>query len=325
MAVRAEVPGALPLGPAHDHDPGELIAHGDGQVRVALVVPVLDIEPGVELLDPGVFELQGLDLGADHGPLDAGGGLEHHLGARMQAGEVGEVLIEPLPKRFRLADVDDPAALVAEPVNPWGFGNLARRRPEGYGSVPICHEATLRSCGSNEGAPRPATMAFVGNFFAATGRMAVRFRWAIVLAWVAGAAAAMALLPSLSSVTQSDNTSFLPASAPSERAAQLASPLQGASLTAVTVVAAASGRTLTSADQLAIARLSGAMSRVGRVAGVRDAGQSADARAEQLTVLAALARSGGLATAQQAGLVANLRDVIRAAALPAGLAAHTAG
>ena len=44
-------------------------------------------------------------------------------------------------------------------------------------------------------------MAFVGTFFAATGRLAVRFRWAIVLAWAAGAAAAMTLLPSLSSVT----------------------------------------------------------------------------------------------------------------------------
>ena len=53
-------------------------------------------------------------------------------------------------------------------------------------------------------------MAFVGTFFAAVGRLSVRFRWAIVLAWVAGAVAAMALLPSLSSVTQSDNTSFLP-------------------------------------------------------------------------------------------------------------------
>ena len=57
------------------------------------------------------------------------------------------------------------------------------------------------------------------------------------------------------SVTQSDNTSFLPASAPSEQAAQLASPLQGASLTAVTVVAARPGGTLTGADQAAIARL----------------------------------------------------------------------
>jgi len=168
-------------------------------------------------------------------------------------------------------------------------------------------------------------MAFVGTFFAAVGRLSVRYRWVIVAAWVTGTVAAMALLPSLSSVTQTDNTSFLPASAPSERAAQLASPLQGASLTAVTVVTAASDGTLTSADQLAITRLSSALARVGRVVLVRDAGQSADGRAEQLTVLAALAQSGGLATAQQASLVAGLRDVIRATALPAGLEAHTAG
>jgi len=178
-------------------------------------------------------------------------------------------------------------------------------------------------------------MAFVGSFFARAGRLSVRFRWAIVLAWVAGTVAAMALLPSLSNVTQSDNTSFLPASAPSERADQLASPLQEASLTAVTVVAARddgaptggtlTGGTLTGADQVAIARLSGALGRVAKVTGVRDAGQSADGRAEQLTVLAALAQSGGLATSQQASLVAGLRRVIRAAALPAGLTAHTAG
>ena len=85
--------------------------------------------------------------------------------------------------------------------------------------------------------------------FAVAGRLAVRFRWAIVLAWVAGTVAAVTLLPSLSNVTQSDNTWFLPASAPSERAAQLASPLQGASLTAVTVVAARSGGALTGADR----------------------------------------------------------------------------
>src|SRR6266478_2123374 len=120
-------------------------------------------------------------------------------------------------------------------------------------------------------------MAYVGSFFAVTGRLSVRFRWAIVLAWVAGTVAAMTLLPSLSAVTQSDNTSFLPASAPSEQAAQLASPLQGASLTAVTVVAARSGgahsgRALTGADQAAVARLSAALARAARVTGVRDAG-----------------------------------------------------
>jgi len=168
-------------------------------------------------------------------------------------------------------------------------------------------------------------MAFVGTFFAAVGRFAVRFRWAIILAWLAGSAAAMVGLPSLSSVTQSDNTSFLPASAPSEMATALASPLQGASLTAVTVVVARSGGPLTGADHGAIAGLSDALARVPRVTAVRDAGESADDRAEQLTVLAALAQSGGLSTTQQAGLVAGIRNTIRAAALPAGLAAHTAG
>ena len=168
-------------------------------------------------------------------------------------------------------------------------------------------------------------MAFVGTFFAAAGRLAVRFRWAIVLAWVAGAAAAMALLPSLSSVTQSDNTSFLPASAPSEQAAQLASPLQGATLTAVTVVAARSGGTLSDADEAFLARLEGSLAQVARVVSVRDTGQSADGQAEQLTALAALAQSGGLAASQQATLVAGVRHAIRAAGRPPGFSVHTAG
>jgi len=168
-------------------------------------------------------------------------------------------------------------------------------------------------------------MAFVGTFFAVIGRLSVRYRWAIVLAWVAGAAAAMALLPSLSSVTQSDSTSFLPASAPSEQAARLASPLQGATLTSVTVVAVHPGGPLSAADGTFVARLASSLSRVDRVVAVRDAGQSADGQAEQLTVLAALAQSGGLAASEQATLVAGVRDAVRAAGPPGGLAVHTAG
>ena len=171
-------------------------------------------------------------------------------------------------------------------------------------------------------------MAFVGTYFAAAGRLSVRFRWVIVLIWVAGAVAATVLLPSLSSVTQSDNTSFLPASAPSQKAAKLASPLQGATLTAVTVVAARADGTLTGADQAFVARLAGSLSRVAKVYGVvsvRDAGQSADGRAEQLSVLAALAQSGGRAASQQASLVAGLRDVIRSAGPPPGFSVRTAG
>jgi RND superfamily putative drug exporter len=168
-------------------------------------------------------------------------------------------------------------------------------------------------------------MGFVGSFFAAAGRISVRFRWLVVLAWAAGLAAALTLLPSLSAVTQSDSTSFLPASAPSEQAAQLASPLQGASLTAVTVVAVRAGQPLSAADQAVIARLAAALGRIGRVVAVADAGQSADGQAEQLTVLAALAQSGGPATSQQATLVGAIRGVLRGTALPPGLQVHTAG
>ena len=82
----------------------------------------------------------------------------------------------------------------------------------------------------------------MAGFFWFAGRTCVRYRWVVLAVWAGGAALAVLLLPSLSSVTQSDNTSFLPASAPSERAQVLAAPLQGAAtLTSVTVVAAADG------------------------------------------------------------------------------------
>ena len=64
VAVRAEVAHALALGPAHHLQPRELLVQRHGQRRVGLVVAVPDVEPRVELLDPGVLELQRLDLGA---------------------------------------------------------------------------------------------------------------------------------------------------------------------------------------------------------------------------------------------------------------------
>ena len=64
----------------------------------------------------------------------------------------------------------------------------------------------------------------IDAIFGAIGRFAVRFRWLVVLAWIVAAIAAATQLPSLSSVTQSNNIKFLPASAPSEHAADLAQP-----------------------------------------------------------------------------------------------------
>jgi uncharacterized membrane protein YdfJ with MMPL/SSD domain len=50
----------------------------------------------------------------------------------------------------------------------------------------------------------------------------VRFRWAVVVAWVAAAVVANLFFPSLTSVAQQNNSSLLPASSPSLQAARLA-------------------------------------------------------------------------------------------------------
>src|SRR5271170_3104839 len=155
-------------------------------------------------------------------------------------------------------------------------------------------------------------MASVGGIFAVIGRGAVRYRWAVLGTWVAGTVLAVLMLPSLSSVTQGDNSSFLPASAPAEQAEALAAPLQGsASLTAVTVAVASADTPLSGADEAATAALAGRVARVARVVSVRNAGVSADGAAAQFTVLAALSQNVGAAAAQQAALCSSLRAVLR--------------
>ena len=104
----------------------------------------------------------------------------------------------------------------------------------------------------------------IDTIFRAIGSFCVRFRWLVLAAWVAGAIAAATLLPALSSVTQSNNTKFLPPSAPSEHAATLAAPFGTANLVPVPVVAARSGSPLTPADVAAVTSLKGELAKVDR-------------------------------------------------------------
>ncbi len=140
--VRAEVPGALAPIAAQDLDARVLLAHGDGQVRVGFVVPEHHVEAGLEFLDPGVFELQRLELAAHHGPLDAAGRVDHRVGFGQQPGRVGEVGVQPRAEVLGLADVDDPAVRIAEAVHARVGRNFTR-----LGSVTrwICHTSSLLS------------------------------------------------------------------------------------------------------------------------------------------------------------------------------------
>jgi len=160
------------------------------------------------------------------------------------------------------------------------------------------------------------------SIFRGIGAFSVRFRWLMLIVWVAGAFAAATMLPSLNSVTQNNNSKFLPASAPSEHAVQLAAPFGIAGLVPIPVVAARAGAPLTPADAAALTALQHDLHGVSGVTKVLDAGRSANGNAEQLVVLA---QQGGQNQNYATDLIDGLRAKIVAAGLPAGLQAHVAG
>jgi RND superfamily putative drug exporter len=159
-------------------------------------------------------------------------------------------------------------------------------------------------------------------FFGGIGAFAVKFRWVVIAAWLIAAFAVPHYLPSLNSVTQGNNSAFLPASAPSEQAAQLAAPFGGTNLTPVPVVAAVSQGTLTAADAAWLTTLQHDLGTVPTVVTVHDLGRSADGQAEQLQVLSSV---GGGDQAGQTTLIKDLRAEIAKAAPPPGLQVHLAG
>ncbi len=166
----------------------------------------------------------------------------------------------------------------------------------------------------------------VDAIFGSIGRFSVRFRWLTTLVWIVGAVAAVTYLPSLSSVTQNDNTKFLPANAPVEKATALAAPFGTQNLIPIPVVIARTTGPLTSADTAAITKLASELRSVPGIKRVIDLGTSplkpsTPGQADQLLALAT--QIGGNASAATT-LVDDMRAKIDSG-LPAGLSAHLAG
>ncbi len=162
----------------------------------------------------------------------------------------------------------------------------------------------------------------IDGIFGAIGTFAVKFRWVIVVAWVLATVAVPRFLPSLASVTQGNNANFLPASAPSQHAVDLAKPFGTTNLVPVPVVAAVSQGQLTSTDTAWLNTLRQDLRTVPTVVRATDLGTSRDGQAEQLQVLSNVGQG------DQAGvtnLVDNLRTAIARAGPPAGLQVHLAG
>lgn len=149
----------------------------------------------------------------------------------------------------------------------------------------------------------------------------------MVIVWVAAAVLIPRALPSLASVTQGNNSSFLPASAPDQKAAQLAAPFGTTNLVPVPVVAAVSSGTLTSADQAWLNTLAIDLGKVPTVVKVHDLGVSAQragvsGQAAQLQVLSNVSQGNQTA---QTDLINNLRAAIKNSSPPPGVQAHLGG
>jgi len=153
------------------------------------------------------------------------------------------------------------------------------------------------------------------------GRFAVRYRYAIIVVWLLVTVVAVRRLPALGSVADSDNSAFLPASAPVSHAAVLASPFQPAGRSTATLVAVRAVGPLTGADQTAMTAAEDAVRRVAHVTGVRDQGVSGDGQARKAQVAVAIAPSSSLAR----GVVGAIRAAVTSVRAPSGLALDLTG
>jgi uncharacterized membrane protein YdfJ with MMPL/SSD domain len=123
-------------------------------------------------------------------------------------------------------------------------------------------------------------------------RLSTRYRWLVLALWIVIPLLATRSLPSLSSVTTTNNSPFLSATDPSQRAAALATPFQGknASSTGL-IVASRSGGPLTPADDAAIGHVEHAAAGVPGVTLVRDQGTSRDGQARKALVATSISPS----------------------------------
>jgi RND superfamily putative drug exporter len=157
--------------------------------------------------------------------------------------------------------------------------------------------------------------------FKKIARFSVKFRWPIIIFWIALVPILTANLPNINDVAKNNNSDFLPKSTPTARAAELEQQFRkkDTASTAVIIMARENGP-LTSDDNAALQRVVAAERHVKGVNEIKDLGASADGHAHQVEL-----GIGGEAFGNQAFDVA---DNIRAKLMtqqPSGSKMHLTG
>ena len=165
----------------------------------------------------------------------------------------------------------------------------------------------------------------VNAAYEALGRFVVRFRWLIVIFWLAVAVVTSATMPTLGSEVNDNNSAFLNKSEPSVKAANLAAPLLGAGangrISRVTVVAYRTGA-LSAADLKAVVREQALVERVPAVVSARIAGVASGFTAAVITVRVRLSPSD---ITKDKRIIDSIQRTFARARAPASLHMHLAG
>ena len=166
----------------------------------------------------------------------------------------------------------------------------------------------------------------VNAAYEALGRFVVRFRWLVVIFWIAAAALTSAL-PSIGSQVNDNNSAFLKNSEPSIHAANVAAPILGGgvsgNVTQIPLVAVSDSGRLNAGDVASITRLVALLKRVDKVETVQVAGVSPDVRAVQLRLRAHISVSA--TPDKDKALVEALQAQFPKAGPPSGLHFYVTG
>jgi RND superfamily putative drug exporter len=157
--------------------------------------------------------------------------------------------------------------------------------------------------------------------FAAIARFSVRFRWLVIIFWLAVIPIVTANFPSITDVSKNDNSQFLPKNSPTNRATELESKFQSKQTASTAVIVAVrDGQALTDADAAAIARISQDVKGLPDVTSVQNQGVSADGQAQEISV----GISGAAFGDQADKIVSNIRAQMQKD-VPPGLSLHLTG
>jgi RND superfamily putative drug exporter len=157
--------------------------------------------------------------------------------------------------------------------------------------------------------------------FRAIGKFSVRFRWPIVIFWIALVPVLSSNFPNINDVTKNNVSDFLPKNSPTALGANLEQSFQKKDTATNSVLIVGRNGTLTAADQAALAQLVDNVKKVKEITEVKDLGPSSDGQAQQYFVGISGAAFGNGSTI----IVGDVRDAIHKTKLPAGLNAHLTG